>query len=63
MKRNPYTADEVEQCRIVAIYYPKGIRETVLRLIDTIKEMRMRFDKIKGLLDEDTIEELMREID
>ena len=45
MKRKPYTPREVEQCRIVAKDYPKGIRETVLRLIDTIEEKERELEQ------------------
>ena len=49
MKRRPYTPREVEQCRIVAKDYPKGIRETVLRLIDTIEEQRQRIEEQRNV--------------
>jgi hypothetical protein len=38
MTRKPMTPREVEQCRIVARDYPKGIKETVRGLIDTIED-------------------------
>lgn len=45
MKRRPYTPREVEQCRIVAKDYPKGIRETILRLVDTIEEKERELEQ------------------
>lgn len=47
MKRRPYTPREVEKVRIAAREYTEGIRETLLRLIDTIEEKQQKIDELE----------------
>jgi len=47
MKRRPYTPREVQQIRVVAREYTEGMRETLVRLVDTIEEKDAKIEELE----------------